>query len=366
MKFLQPALALLVLLSSCLPKEAKEEPVTKEEALLLAAKIDSSIRYKLPYYFNSLINKKVFTQKIATVTGASVSGDMIKEAEVGLKQMDLGQNIINGIKDNGFYELVKQYEKDNKQHLLFRLYSDSGLNYHDFELTKRKGEVGIADMYIYLSGEDLSETLGDLLTSFSELKADHESEVQAQTKAVKKVKDLYQSGEIEQAKDYYEQLPESLKKQKALQIMNIQISTRLNKEAHAAALKEYQSLYPNEANISLLQLDYYIAQQDYKKSMESIDKLDTMINRDPFLDYIRALIANLMNEPAQAIVFLERLHTTMPQYGDGVLELIAHYLDNGDDDKANTLMDEYKNNENFDQQKLNNYLSARAYQNEGG
>jgi len=363
MKFLQPVLALLILLSSCSPKEAKEEPVSKEEALAFSGKLDSSIRYKLPYLFNSLINKKVFTDKIAAASGTKVDANIMKGVEDGLKQMDLGQNIIQGIRDNGFYELVKQYEKNNKQHLLFRLYSDAGLNYHDFELTKRKGEVGIADMYIYLSGENLSKTLGDLLTSFSELKGDHDSEPYVQAKAVRKMKELYQSGEVEEAKDYYEQLPESLKKQKAIQIMNIQISSKIDDEAHTKAIKSYQSFYPDEANINLLQLDYFITQRDYKSSMDAIDKLDAMINTDPFLDYIRALVSNLMNEPAQSITYLERLHKNMPTYGDGELELIAHYLDNADEDKANALIEDYKKNEEFDQQKLTNYLSSKADQN---
>lgn len=360
MKFLQPVLALLILLSSCLPKEAKEEPVSKEEALAFSNKLDSSIRYKLPYYFNALINKKVFTERIAAASGSKVNGDIMKGVEDGLKKMDLGENIIKGVSDNGFYELVKQYEKDNKQHLLFRLYSNSGLNYHDFELTKRKGEVGIADMYIYLSGENMSKTLGDLLTSFSELKGDHDSEAFVQAKSVRKMKELYQSGEIEQAKEYYEQLSESIKKQKVIQIMNIQICSQIDQEAHTKAIENYQATYPDEANVNLLQLDYYISQRDYKSSMDAINKLDAMIDSDPFLDYIRALISNLMEEPAQSITYLEKLHKNMPEYGDGVIELIAHYLDNGEEDKANALIGEYKKNEKFDREKLDNYLSTRA------
>src|SRR5688500_9805019 len=159
-----PFVFLLLVSASC---SVKEEPVTKEEAFSMSRAIDSSIRNKKPEYFNSLINETAFADKIAKVPGTKVSAQMRQGIKSALKQSDLGDNIIRAARANGTYELVKQYEKDKVQHLIFRLYSDEGLNYHDFELTKKGGKLAIADIFIYLSGEDLSKTMSDLFVSFT-------------------------------------------------------------------------------------------------------------------------------------------------------------------------------------------------------
>ena len=136
----------LLIIISC---TAKEEPVTKEEALSMSHVIDSSIRNKKPNYFNSLINEMSFADKIAKVYGTKVTAEMRTGIKTALKQSDFGDKIIRAIQPNGTYQFVKQYEKDKVQHLIFRLYSDDGLNYHDFELSKKDGKLAIADIFIY-------------------------------------------------------------------------------------------------------------------------------------------------------------------------------------------------------------------------
>ena len=122
------SLLLILLATSCQPKQ---KPVTADEVKIFAQKLESSLERRNP--------------------------DFMDEA------------IIKTISKKGTYQLVKQYEKNNAQYALFRLYDDGSLNYHDIELTRSDGNVKIADIYIYTSGEYLSETIKGLFLQMKDL-----------------------------------------------------------------------------------------------------------------------------------------------------------------------------------------------------
>lgn len=353
-----PLAFLLLIIASC---SNKEEPVTKEEAMNMAHVIDSAINNKKPAYFNSLLNDKAFAAKVAKVSGTSLSANLREGVKGALKQSDLGDKIIVALRSNGIYELVKQYEKDNIQHLIFRLYSDDGLNYHDFELTKRDGKVAIGDLYIYLSGEDLSKTMADLFTSLTAKNKKDADKKMAEALKIKKMRELIERNESENALRYYNELPVDLKNQKSIRLMHIMLCSQLDSDTYMKAIDDFQSLYPNEPNMHLMMIDNYIMRKEYSKAVESINSIDKLINTDPFLDYIRALMYNMMEKPAEARTHLEKLYQNMPGFDDGAVELIANYIDAGDDAKARQLIKEYESNKRYDQSLLDNYLEMKSY-----
>jgi hypothetical protein len=347
----------LILTSSC---SVNEEPVTKEEALGMSRAIDSSIRYKKPNYWNYLFNEKVFADRVAKISGLNPSADFRKSIKAALKQSDLGDKIIKAARANGTYQLVRQYEKDKAQHLLFRLYSDEGLNYHDFELTKKGGKLAVADMLIYLSGEELSKSIADLLTSFSINSQNVSDSKMEQVDKIKKMKELIERDEADKALQYYHTLPKDLKNQRSVRMMHIMICSQLDEATYMNAIDDYMELFPDAPNMHLVMIDTYILRKEYTKAIASIDKVDKLVT-DPFLDYLRALMYNMMEKPAEARIHLEKLYRNMPQFDDGALELIANYIDGGDDSKARSLIKEYENNKDYDQSVLDSYLTMKSF-----
>lgn len=84
------------------------------------------------------------------------------------KAANMGSKIVEAISKEGSYELVRIYEKDSKQHMIFpRLYSDGSINYHDMELKRKKGDIKIADIFVYTSGENLSVTIKGIYDQFA-------------------------------------------------------------------------------------------------------------------------------------------------------------------------------------------------------
>lgn len=347
-------LVFMVFLFSC---SKKQEKLTKQEALVMAKKIDSSITHKLPKFFDELFDETVFANRIRKATDNNKTKVLLSDIKKHLEKTAFGDKILQSIEDeSGHYQLVKHYEKGDTQHLLYRLYSPEGINYHDFELCKRNGKPGIADVFIYLTGEDLSKTLSALLISFTDdMKNDDDKSVMI-AQSVLKIRNMLMDNRFDKAEDYYQQLPPDVKNDRPVQLIYLQICKGISDERYLQALNDFQALFPDDPNIDLLMIDAYIMQKEYDRSIRAIDKLDGFINSDPFLDYYRAMISNMDNKPDTARRYLEQLYKNYPEFGDGVLELIANYIDAKMNDKANALIKKYEQNEDFNQENLKLYL----------
>ena len=146
--------------------------------------------------------------------------------------------------------------------------------------------------------------------------------------------------------------------------MHVMICSQLDEATYKNAIDDYLALYPDAPNMHLMLIDTYIMRKEFTKAIASIDKVDKLINTDPFLDYMRALMYNLMEKPAEARIHLEKLYRNMPEFDAGALELIANYIDAGDDGKARALIKEYEANKDYDQSILDSYLLLKSFERE--
>lgn len=328
-----------------------DQPVSFEEAEKFSKQIDSSINYRNAKYFTSLINVKELGKRVEKSSTHKLSAGMERGIGEGLNKTDMGGQIIRQVEKKGSYELVKHYEKDKVQHLVYRLYSEEGLNYHDFELVKKNGKVSIADYYIYLAGENFSSMLANLLALFEKPSGKATDEYQSM-QSLQRIKSLMNQGRAKEAKELFDQLSPQFRDQKTIRIIGMQLSSQIDNDIYLKELEDFQARYPNEPNTYLLTLDAAILNKDYEKALSNINHLDSLINKDKFLDFYRALMYNLMEEPAKAREYLELLVQNYPTFESGILELIANYLKANDYDKARPLIENFKKNETFDQDVL--------------
>ena len=328
--FLACALMTLVMWSC---KNEEPQPVTKEEALDFAYKIESSLRDGRHEVFDSLFHETVFSQKVAEGAGAKSDKSFLKGVRQGLRNMQLGKEILGSMKEQGTYELVNHYVKDNNYHLVFRLYAADGINYHDMELIKMDGRIHAADMYIYMNGETFSKTLSSVMaTMFDYVKEKDKSAVDQYAWYMKEVKTLMAQQKYAEAKATLEKLPAEFQKEKLFRSLNLQISSQLGDEAYREALDEFELNYAADAGAQLALIDAYFLKKDYKKVLRAIDVVDSAVNHDPVLHYYRALAYSQMNDVANTVKCLETLQKEKPGFGDGMLELIANYVEMEDFD----------------------------------
>jgi tetratricopeptide (TPR) repeat protein len=331
-----------------------ERPVTKEEALQLAHKMESTIAIRNPVLMDKIIDEDEFSHRVAESNDHTLNRSLMNGAIEGIREAHFGQQIVQALGPEGTYQLVKQYEKDNHQHILFRLFGKGAVNYHDFELIKKGEETRAADVYIYLSGENLSKTLGAALMMMQDNMKDMSKTDMDKIDKMKVIRALVARHEMTKAMAAYQELPNDFKRQKLFQLIHIQITSELGNDVYAAALDEYKSLFPNDPNMYLMMVDAYVLRKDYPKALEAVNKLDSFINKDPFQDYYRGLVYKLMADTAHSIACFQRLHTAMPSFGDATLELIVAYEKEGAPDRSAPLLAAAKADKSISTETINN------------
>jgi hypothetical protein len=334
----------------------KERPVTSEEAKEFARQLEIAASKKDASFFDEAVDKKELINR----TGISNDRDA-REFGSGVQEgMRMGTQITNALKDNGHYQLVKQYEKNKSQHLIFRLYADGSINYHDLELKHTKGEVKVADIFIYLSGENLSETIKGLYLQFSDLiKSTEKQFTTSWYQKLPLIRQKIDAGNYQEAFEIYNMLPEEAKKTKPFQLLNLQICSGLNDNSlYQKAIDAYMALYANEPNMHLLLIDVFIVNKQYDKALNSINQVDKMINKDPFLDYYRYFIYNIREEKSTAKRHLLQVVKNFPDFPEAQLELIATYLEERDYTAAKPLVNNYQRRKSYEQTTLSNLLLA--------
>jgi hypothetical protein len=310
-----------------------EPPVSKEEALVLGQRIERTIAKHDTALLNHIFDERALTKRVGDAMGSSfLNRAMISGAVQGVEKGGLGNKVVHAIGEEGSYQLLREYEKDGRQHILFRLFGGEGVNYHDYELVKRDDKIKAGDLYVYTSGENISLTLANALMRLNK------DGTKKELTTTDNIRDLMDQDEYQKAKIEYEKLPPGFKKEKAYQMMHVRIESHLSTDEYIAALNEYKALFPHDPNMYLLMVDAYTLQKNYPKALESVNKLDSLVGKDPFQDYERGLIYKMMEDTANERTCLERLHQNMPDFKKGTYELAAFYFSNHQPDKARALM----------------------------
>ncbi|HEY8968423.1 MAG TPA: hypothetical protein VIM64_05010 [Puia sp.] len=333
----------------CCSCSMPEKPVSKEEALKLAHRIEYSAANHDYSVLNNIFDEKELSRRISSEGGLFMSKALIKGAIQGFQQGQYGKAVIDALGKEGTYEMIKQYEKDKKQHILFRQYGKGGVNYHDYELVKRDDAIKAADVFIYISGENLSKTIADALQLTNQ---NMPKEDLAKIDKVKTIKSLMAQEENEKALKMFDELPDPIKKEKAYQLIHIQLCSKLDNDRYIQALNEYRSLFPKDPNMYLMMIDAYFLQKDYVMALNSVNKLDSLIDKDPYQDYQRGVIYLLLKDTIRSRECFERLHANMPRFKKGTVELMETYYYTHEDDKAVQLIREAKDSNYLSEENL--------------
>lgn len=342
---------LISLFSSC---TEPQKPLTTAEAIAFAGEIEASIKKGESAFLDNAFDKDEFIKKIDL--GDYTEGKEFSEGVIS--KLNLGTQLTTILNDQDNFNFIKHYEKDGRHHVVFRLFTtkDGSLNYHDYELIKSGKVCKIADAYIYLSGETLAETMHGMYANLYK-KAVKNNNSLGGLNDLKEIKDLLNRGKVKEAKDMYEALPASLKKNKTVLLINVFICSRLTEDDYNAAIQEFNRLYPNQPNMNLMMIDGYFIQKDYVKMLGAVNALDAQIDTDPLLDYYRYLSYKLLLKQDSGIICLNRLVKNMPDFQSGYIELISAKLQAGLTPQADSLIKVYRSKPGFKQEDLNELVS---------
>jgi tetratricopeptide (TPR) repeat protein len=347
MKQLQFFFYAIILLASC---KTEEKPVTLEQAAQFAGSIEKSVANKDESFFNKSFDLDALMAKMKAAA-PNESGSFWQGVKRGMgEKMNFGTKVIQATGSKGFYALVKQYQKGDKQHLLFRLFSDGAINYHDFELVNKKDNIKIADAYIYTTGELFSKTLKDI---FAEVLKSDAASLSALSN-FSKLNKLIQNKDYKKAKAMMDALPENLKNTKVIQLRNIEVCLEIDTALYTQAIDKFKHDFPADPSLNLVLLDGLIINGKYAAALTTVNQLDSQINKDPMLDYYRGLLSNLQGNKAVALQAFERLYKNMPKFSPGAMELCTYYMDEGNYKQAADIIKKAKSNRDFDKSVVEN------------
>ena len=350
-----PALFIMLAVCSC-HNQVKEDPVNKQEALKIARQIELAAVRKRASTINQLIDLPAFCRRMEEHSAMKVTAAMKTEIQKGLnEQKILGSDIIESLGKMGSYSLLKRYEKNGKQHLLFRLHNGAaGFNYHDYELVKINNQVKFADFYVYSIGRSFSSIIGDKLNGKEEniLK-------QEVSRDLNFARQLASEQNYSGALNVLNGMPDNVKNCGSIVNMRLEFSGKVDSSTYRRTLGEVKDLPKGQPDLSLMLIDLYVENHDYPNTMMAIDDLDRSVGTDPLLDYLRAVVSRLSGDSAHYYYYTSRVYAYKPSMENGAAEMIYMCLLRKDYVQAEKVIAAYHKNPAFDHATLDKWLIAQ-------
>jgi tetratricopeptide (TPR) repeat protein len=118
---------------------------------------------------------------------------------------------------------------------------------------------------------------------------------------VKRMSDLTQQGQFEEALKLAAKMPDDLKKQKIVLVVRGVAASNVGESEFLAVIDDFRKHYPDDAALDLMSIDYFLNQKKHDKALTSIDRVDEAVGGDAYLDVMRAGIYAEMGDFDEAL-----------------------------------------------------------------
>jgi hypothetical protein len=191
---------------------------------------------------------------------------------------------------------------------------DRGLSYLDFILDKDEhGAVKIIDWHDYAQGQLYSDSMRQALVLMmpqNEMlirKLLNMSEVDEKTvEQFSELARLSRGKKYEQWLEKYKELPDKLKYSRIVLVTRALITSAMeySNEYHLA-LKDVKRYIGDDPALSLLLVDYYLLERDFKAAHRALDKLYDFTGGDAAIDFLKANICLTEKNYPQSIRYAQ-------------------------------------------------------------
>lgn len=232
------------------------------------------------------------------------------------------KKIIKEIEAGSYYDFVNySYNNEvNTYYMLFRIYSaETGINYHHYRVSVVDGKFKFNDIYVYLSGEDLSKTLErfylyalpkkSLFDFFGESNADEFIKL---AEAV----DFYNKGDFKNAYNKIDALQGDLKNDKFVLVIKSICASNLGESVYKDAMKSIIEHHPDDPTLYLSQIDYFLLNKDYDKAQDLFKNLQEDTD-DDFLNLLMGNVEFERMEYEKALSYFKIITEGYPDFFEG-------------------------------------------------
>lgn len=242
-------------------------------------------------------NELVSWSTIAVRSTKSLNGKVIDQFKADFltevkSSNSLGAQIIATVSKGGSYEFLELKKTDSTVVAIFRMIlpGGRGVNYHEYQLAKTKSNNVIAsDIYVYLTGETLSQSIRrNLITALAEKGDDSkvglaglDKQMADSVAVIKELTKALSEEKPEQARSLLLKLPSEVRADKALQTLTL--NTYKKSAAFETVVEQVRKANPDDVFMEMLAIDAFASQKKYDKAIDAIDKVSTRVGGDPYL-----------------------------------------------------------------------------------
>jgi hypothetical protein len=316
-------LGLAILLAGALNPNylpAQNPAITNAEAEKFSLQLESSVNSGNPDILNHLIYFPAFLQKTKSRSHLIDNVDTLTKIADDFGLFRIGNNIVE-VSKNGSYQLVRGFVKNDEMHVLFRAFGDGGLEYQDITLIKVKDTFRAADILSYHSGESYAQLFAYRIAD-AEIPDAHKS-MSSREKYGKIFDDAINHQNYSAARSAFEKFDDETQNDRHLSLQYMQACQHLSEKVFRKSVDRFTALYPNEPTPWLLQVEQYADSRDVDTYGTALDKLDTLLGIDPFLNYFRGNVEMKLGNMRAGMHFYEEVFHYDPGIWQNTQKLVA-------------------------------------------
>ena len=357
MKIEVPLLSFLLLISFAL----KSQDVTPTDSIIysFALEMEEAFHNEDSEFFAKHFDSKSFYGKFLL----EEKNEEIKNFNKGFSQNNIGvvfhKQIVGHMKLGAFYNFVNYYQSDSSYYIIFRLYTDGAINYHeylvDFDIDN---QPKISDIFIYLSGQFLSETMAGNYFPFVQKFAEEDFEgidkrLLLDYVLIRQISELNLKGKKEAARKLYDSgISDEFKNSSiGLGYATQFIDPETEPLEYTLLLEKILEISNSPASVYMVYIDYYFMSGEYDKALAAVDSIGRYTG-DEFLDLYRGNIHIMMEDYELSAQYFEKMIENYPQFSDTYDSILALYITMNQPTRIITLLDKCLINMNLEKKDL--------------
>jgi tetratricopeptide (TPR) repeat protein len=311
---------------------AQNTPVSTAEAEKLSMKLEESINSGDPETLNHLIYFPEFIARTGSKSPIINNVDTLTKIANGFGIFNIGNTTLQ-ITKNGSFKLVRGFVKNEEMHLLFRAFGDGGLNYQDITIIKVKDSLRAADIFSYQLGEPYARLFSYLIADSG--MTDAHSSLTSKDKYGIIFENALSHKNYSAARSAFEKFDDQTQNDKHLSLQYMLACEHLGEKLFRKSVDRFISLFPEEPTPYLLMMKEYADTRNYGDYGRAIDKLDTLLHIDPFLNYFRGNVVMKLGDLRAALHFYQEAFDYDPSIWQNTEKLVACKVVNNELVQAN-------------------------------
>lgn len=242
---------------------------------------------------------------------------------------NLPKKLTESVENGAFYDFISYYYDDYSQsyRMLFRFFAEEeGLNYHDYSLIYKDDKFAIEDLYVYISGESLSETTNTLFLSslpkniFQKIM--NFEEVEDFSNFVNAIS-AKKNGDPYATLRHLNKIKGDLTKKKVYFLFKAMAALDSeNKAVYEETVDKIVETFPGEASTDFFLIDYHFIKEEYAKAIEAIARIEEYTN-DDFLSYLKANVALEAKDYIASLALYKETIKNYPEYFNAELGILV-------------------------------------------